>query len=262
MIDFSKKADFRMNITPKIAQQMLEYNIRNRPVSKSRVEKYSREMACGKWPKNDSSPFVFDREGVLLNGQHRLMAAVAAKTTIFGALICSGQDPELFKFLDAGQMRTHGDAICIASGSSHGPKAGSICYLIGYYRNGNTNAIPRAEILGIYTEFAEQIEDMMPHVNKKWGAPLLTAILFGWIISKPKMLRMIDKLNGDASTKEGDPAVIVLKYLASNHISGSPEIRLSVTSKMLRAVQAELQGESIKILRDSTAVYEWFAAQI
>ena len=64
-----------INVTPQVAAGWLEYNTANaRQVSKATVEVYAKDMANGNWsPCNDVICF---KDGVLINGQHRLHAVI------------------------------------------------------------------------------------------------------------------------------------------------------------------------------------------
>lgn len=69
-------------ITPEKAEKMLTRNTNNyRSINKKAVYDYAYEMANGDWQPN-GEPIVFDEEGRLLNGQHRLNAVVKSKTSI------------------------------------------------------------------------------------------------------------------------------------------------------------------------------------
>lgn len=87
-----------------MAQRWLDqYNTRNRPISKARVQDYATEMLAGRWHFNGET-IQFDRDGVLLNGQHRLLAIVAtglAQTF----LIVRGLDPATQVTIDQGTKR-------------------------------------------------------------------------------------------------------------------------------------------------------------
>ena len=66
-------------ITPKTAMQYLKFNNDNprKTVNRRQVESYARDMKAGQWFAN-GEPIVFDANGNLKNGQHRLMAIVLA----------------------------------------------------------------------------------------------------------------------------------------------------------------------------------------
>jgi hypothetical protein len=58
-------------ITPEQAAIWLTRNRRNRPIRRTRVARYADAMRRGHWRVNGEA-VIFDSEGNLLNGQHRL----------------------------------------------------------------------------------------------------------------------------------------------------------------------------------------------
>lgn len=71
-----------MVITKEIADEMLKHNTNNyRKVKWDIVHKYARVMANGFW-KNNGEAIVFDEDGTLKNGQHRLLAVLESGVSV------------------------------------------------------------------------------------------------------------------------------------------------------------------------------------
>lgn len=64
-------------ITPDIAKTMLGENVNNRRISHDNVNMFAREMRNGEWRFNGEA-IKFSKDGRLLDGQHRLLAVIAA----------------------------------------------------------------------------------------------------------------------------------------------------------------------------------------
>jgi len=64
-------------VTPAIARKWLEGNVDNRRLRETRVVYLARILADGEWELTGDA-IVFDDQGVLINGQHRLSAVVIA----------------------------------------------------------------------------------------------------------------------------------------------------------------------------------------
>lgn len=93
-----------VDVTPKMADAWLKLNEGNRPVGRGAVEKYKREIAAGEWqPSNDA--ISFSTEGVLLNGQHRLLAITETGRTVV-CLVARGLPAASFQTMDAGTARS------------------------------------------------------------------------------------------------------------------------------------------------------------
>ena len=69
---FAKKSGKTL-VTPEMAREWLTHNTHNRPVSRQYVEKYARDMRAGRWHYTNQG-IGFDVNGVMTDGQHRLLA--------------------------------------------------------------------------------------------------------------------------------------------------------------------------------------------
>lgn len=71
-----------VTITPEMAKSMLEHNMKNnRPVLKSTVHAYARQMRNGHWNLTHQG-IAFDENGELVDGQHRLHAIIEANIPV------------------------------------------------------------------------------------------------------------------------------------------------------------------------------------
>ena len=69
-------------ITPEIAAEYLKVNIKNyRKLQRQVIKRYAEDMKAGRWELN-GEPIVFDENGLLKNGQHRLAAIIASGVTV------------------------------------------------------------------------------------------------------------------------------------------------------------------------------------
>ena len=62
-----------LRITPELAKQLLSKNTKNRSVKEHTVNFYKDQMTSGKWKENGES-IIIDVNGVIKDGQHRLLA--------------------------------------------------------------------------------------------------------------------------------------------------------------------------------------------
>ncbi len=99
----------KMVITPEMAEHMLRHNVdNNRNIRPTKIEPFADDMRNGNWLMTGQG-ISFDTNGVLLDGQHRLTACVAAQRP-FNSLVCFGVNPKSFLKVDTGAARTPGDA--------------------------------------------------------------------------------------------------------------------------------------------------------
>lgn len=84
---------------------------RFRPISQQYVHSYADTMKKGRWMEN-GEPIVFDSNGDLTNGCHRMLAVEEAGIPV-RFLVVRGVDPDAFTTYDNGRHRTVGQLLCM-----------------------------------------------------------------------------------------------------------------------------------------------------
>lgn len=104
--------DFKIEvITPAKAQAYLETSRGNRPISKPSVKSYADTMKADKWQLN-GIPIVFDSEGHLLDGHHRMEGVKLAGVPVAFAVV-RGVAAEAFTTFDCGLHRKLGQLLAM-----------------------------------------------------------------------------------------------------------------------------------------------------
>lgn len=96
-----------MLVTPEIAKDWLENrNLHNRRKSNVAARKYAKAIRSDRW-KCTHEGIAFDREGFLIDGQHRLMAIVdtGIAVKLFVIPFVEGMDEDTFSVLNSGNRR-------------------------------------------------------------------------------------------------------------------------------------------------------------
>jgi hypothetical protein len=104
----------RRLITPEIANQMLETNTKNRRIKTRIVIRYAQDMAAGRWKEETGEVLKISKTGNILDGQHRLLAVVKSKESIYFH-VATNVDDDVFDVLDTGSNRSASDAFFIKS---------------------------------------------------------------------------------------------------------------------------------------------------
>jgi len=99
-------------ITPTEAKSILSRNTDNRKVNYKHVDFLARQMKEGEWIYNGQS-IVIGANGVLLDGQHRLMACVASGVPFETEKVEGVQSDLAFATIDTGRLRTANDIIAM-----------------------------------------------------------------------------------------------------------------------------------------------------
>lgn len=111
------------NISPGKAQQYLNTSKGNRAMGKVYVHSYADTMKRGAWMLN-GVPIIFDNEGHLLDGHHRLLAIIEAGIPVRMDVV-RGVSPEAFTTYDCGRHRNVGQILSM-QGVKHYNLVGSI----------------------------------------------------------------------------------------------------------------------------------------
>lgn len=117
-------------ITPARAKEMLSVPVRNRNIKQRVVRTYSADMSDNRWLFTPE-PIIIDKNGGVLDGQHRLQAVLQSGTSR-PFLIVSNVDPDLINVLGIGKTRSPADILIIEGYSNTLPLAGAIKVLHNY----------------------------------------------------------------------------------------------------------------------------------
>jgi hypothetical protein len=103
MVQFQKQL-----ITPTVAKQYLEANISNRRVKIPVVMQYANDMLNGRWKEDTAETIKISKTGIVLDGQHRLMAIVKSGVSVFFT-VAINLDDSVFDVIDTGSSRNASD---------------------------------------------------------------------------------------------------------------------------------------------------------
>ena len=120
-----------VEVTPETAMKWLDAQPRNRVVKQSAVKHYRDEYESGRWIASPAMPLMFDAEGLLRDGQHRLWAIVAFGQPVTMCIRRNVSETELFAIHDTLARRLGDDiAISLDVGVGHGRYIASIGAMI------------------------------------------------------------------------------------------------------------------------------------
>lgn len=110
-----------MEITPALASDMLKGNVNNRTMRQYVVEAYARDMVNGNWTYTGDA-IRLDKDGNVLDGQHRLAAVVLANKAFYTKVI-KGLPANARSAIDTGVPRNAADVFRMEGGKYHRDRA-------------------------------------------------------------------------------------------------------------------------------------------
>lgn len=210
-------------ITPALAEQWLEKNKQNRPLRDHHVLSLAKEMKEGRWMLNGEA-IVFDDNGDLLDGQHRLWAAFDHGQT-FQSVIVRGVDPASFGTIDSGMKRSADDVLAKA-GVPYGTLVGAAIRLIHFYATGRRDhdAVRRMsnaetlQLLSQYPRVTVAVELVGPSASIKAviSQTAMTAAVYSMLEDDAEATRdFVEAIASGEGLKRGD-ARLTLRNLMIN----------------------------------------------
>ena len=147
-------------ITPDFAERVLETkNRKNRTVKPANLKRLISSIDNGEWTLTNQG-IAFDKDGNLLDGQHRLLAIVKTGKTL-PIMVARNMDPKIFNCVDTGSARTAADGLYIkGSAASKHLAAGIKVYLLYHtYPKGTWRNVVVPTHVEIHNEYERQKAD-------------------------------------------------------------------------------------------------------
>lgn len=215
-------------ITPELASYYLTKNTNNyRKLNKNVVRMYADDMISGRWKQNGEA-IKFNKNGDLIDGQHRLSSIIKANIPVEMAVIF-GIDNDVIEF-DMNKVRTARDMalqLNLSNGAVDNVSLGAAKMLIAYTKKTNTKYdVSKTEIVN----FAKYIEDdlcsALSIIRKKSTQPIakkciiqaVVVIFLHYNVFQPDLLSDFFGCVNSGFAKDGyncTPAIVFRNYILS-----------------------------------------------
>ena len=233
-------------ITKELADALLALNTHNRTVVRARVERLKTALVRGLWVV-DGSAIRIGMDGVLYDGQHRLLAisetGISAET-----VVVTGMDRSARRFIDTGISRSPKDAYEMA----HGVKiprdvAARIRCAWECLFEGGAHAVcdepAFAAAFGLFVESDKKVSDLFARHAKGYSrASILAAFMVAMPANPEQVEAMAARYRDMVVTSETDPMRALRVYANRLPSSGGTKIRWDVFTVALTMIFAALDG--------------------
>lgn len=240
-------------IGPTHAERMLAKMHDNRPIRDSRVEALADAMRGGRWELNGEA-IKIDRDGKVIDGQHRLRAIMESGMTI-KTLVVRGLSPEARWSVDAGARRTPGDVLGMAGYGGTNLLASTARLMWLHERGllgGRIAAPTNAEYPGIVEAHPSLKEAITFCTNSHGGVLRLTPCVFMRALTMEADPERSDEFFGKVRSGEGlkatEGAYHLRERLLKRH---AQQYRLTATAALaivIKAWNADLIGKRVNLL--------------
>jgi hypothetical protein len=245
-------------ITPEMAAAWLENNPGNRRVSPGRVSLLARALATGRFAVNGEA-IKLDAAGAVLDGQHRLSAIVAANQGAWSYVV-RGLPREVRPTIDRHRPRSDAEELRERfSAGRDAVRAVALVKMISLIRRGRVEPLSFADVetlLELHEEGVRWALEAADHRLLTY-APVAAALALAHPTDPDRLAEFTDRLRTGVNLHEGDPALVLRAFLLErDRVRADP--RRTVSLRVLRAVQAHLDGERLLLIRPAEEALEFF----
>ena len=245
-----------IDITPELAQALLERNEDNRSISQRRVAMFAHDMATGAWRLNNNAIGI-GPEGQVWDGQHRLLAVVMAGVTI--RMLVFGLELSARPTIDQGRPRSVGDNLRILDGEEHG---GRIMHWLNAIETIEARRGPSLSYAVTRTRLATfdaGVRYFLEHPPARpfYRAAILGAFVFAFRTYSAQTKLFARGYTTGAELAANSPVLALRDYVADHSRIRSDSSRV-ISLKTLRCLEAHIADETIDKLCPSEEAVRFF----
>lgn len=251
-------------ITAKQAEKYLQFNTSNRPLRKSLVAQYARDMASGNWRLTHQG-VAFNCDGTLLDGQHRLAAVVQSGATV-QMLVARGVDSRSQLVMDDHAKRSAGDALSLSrkekiTQAEVAVIRGAIELSVNRRDHFRMTKQDLDNVLDTFRQPLNFVSQMMPNNERGiTSAPVKASIVLAWFYVQDleRLKTFCNVLTGRILPEsDGDRAAVILREWLLRSGMQASELRVEGFKKTQRAIVAFSEHKDIGKLYGTATYYPW-----
>lgn len=241
-----------LRISPAVASKWLDRNTSNRPLSAVYVNELAAAMKRGEWMENGEA-IKFSKDGVLLDGQHRLAAVIASSVAIVSR-VEYGLPPEAFITLDRGKKRNLGDALAMDGVTEHTLVAAAVTVVWQIRNEAWSNRQPTPmQLLEFYENECGGIVDSIPptrSASKMSRGSTVVALHFLFSRHSRRLADEFMALVGSGANMEaGHPVLVLRDRLIADRMAKASLPRIEIVAMFIRAWNAFVGNRTLRTLK-------------
>ena len=238
-----------------VAETLLEYNTANRGINKRKLQHLIDQMKAGEF-ENTGEPIIISAEGILSDGQHRLIALVESDITV-ELDVRFGIPRKAIAKTNTGTSRNGGDVLALRGVSGGAAIAPAVRLLILLKRGLPESVrefVSNAEIDTAYNRWKgiETVGKLVGGMSFPKGvrstALLATAFLASRSAGKDKLESWLETLSTGLATNRNDPAYLLRERLMKGVDApvGTREGMIEKFALTIMSWNAYAQGQGIE----------------
>jgi hypothetical protein len=250
LITQNKTASFVI-VTPALGEQLLEMNTHNRSCNRNYVLNLKLAIQSGEWMATNQGIAV-SKTGVLLDGQHRLLALKDAGWPAVEILLITGLPDSAQAVIDQGKKRSIADALKLTMNVTLHAHVVAALNVILKDRIGfdPRRTFTVDQVHSAYQEFSEQIPLGM-RILGQFAAPIAAAFMITakrQDVSEQLMAEITDEFLSGVSLERGNPILTLREWCFRLPRGGGTDIQEERFKKTLKALNARINGSKLSRL--------------
>ena len=246
-------------ITPALASEWLKHNVKNRPLRQGHVDLLTKVILGDQWVV-DGNPIRFNDRGDVIDGQHRLSAIVRSKRSV-ESLVCRGLKEEAQNAIDVGRSRSHADVLTLKGVESARKKLAPARIIERWERGDSASTSRKGTTLGelewVLDKFGSDIDRAVNGITytidpgiRSGAASTFAAFAYARVINPVVVDELMVKVRRGMGISPGDPAHTIRSFISKlQSMRASSTIRLEAAHRILRGVEAGLDGRELYVLK-------------
>jgi len=244
-----------ITVTPELAKKWLSANAEGqRAIRKNTVETYAGDMLRGAW-KLLPQMIIFDENGKLVDGQHRLSAVVKADVSV-RFWVAAAPGVSVHDALDRGTSRTIGDLL--------GWHSSKVAVAVNLYKlmtmSLDPKRVTRDEVILAHEYSKDDFEAVFPRLHRIYlPSAVAAACIFARPLSPTDVDEFVGRVRTGAGLETGDPALTFRNWIFGegnyrNRRGGDPMI---VAFAALGSLKHFIEGVPQKAVHVGPTGYRW-----
>lgn len=237
--------------TKRLVDALLDCNISNRNVRPGVVKQYSEQIMNNRWFLTNQG-IGLSIEGVLLDGQHRLLALRDSGYPAVPLLLITGLHPDSQRVVDHHAKRSARDVFRLLENTTVAHQVPAVVNVLWKDRHGWPKAQPHInDAFDLYEAWRDNIDAVFAAagLSKDFAAPYLAAwvwcdVAFG----VHTFADMIEQVRTGANMPMKSPQLALRKFM-DNSRGGGSTVQRERFIKTLRATFAFVRSETMAVLR-------------
>lgn len=263
MLDYKKREAHILKANKKLVDELLELNINNRNVRKAHLEWIKKSIEDDKFILTGQGVCV-SKEGVLIDGQHRLLAIKDAGYPPVEILVVTGLDDESKIYVDQHAKRSITDMLKIVMNQNINNKMAATITTrlkLGYneencfvFRKGSMQRVPLSDVINEMEKYSYHLSMILSAAGNLPRAGVLAAYLDYAIMSDlDDVVHLAEQVKNGERLLKDDPAYRLRAFLlgGTKRTSYGSVGQLEDYKNTVTACIAHATGEKLTSLRPS-----------